>query len=119
MSIATEAGRERQTARNGWLLSAPALLILTAGAIGPLLIVLVYSFLTPAEYSGVEWIFSGESWFRVFWKTDIFDGTVSLNDTHLAIFWRSVKLSVTTTLITFAVGLPTEWFIATLPPDQR
>jgi spermidine/putrescine transport system permease protein len=119
MSIATEAGRERQTARNGWLLSAPALLILTAGAIGPLLIVLVYSFLTPAEYSGVEWIFSGESWFRVFWKTDIFDGTVSLNDTHLAIFWRSVKLSVTTTLITFAVGLPTAWFIATRPPDQR
>jgi spermidine/putrescine transport system permease protein len=119
MSIATEAGRERQTARNGWLLSAPALFILTAGAIGPLLIVLVYSFLTPAEYSGVEWVFSGEAWFRVFWKTDIFDGTVSLNDTHLAIFWRSVKLSVTTTLITFAVGLPTAWFIATRPPDQR
>jgi spermidine/putrescine transport system permease protein len=119
MSIATEAGRKRMIARNGWLLSAPALVILIAGAIGPLLIVLVYSFLTPAEYSGVRWIFSGEAWSRVFWKTDIFDGTVTLNDTHLAIFWRSVKLSITTTLITFAVGLPTAWFIATRPPEQR
>jgi spermidine/putrescine transport system permease protein len=119
MSIATEAGRKRMIARNGWLLSAPALVILIAGAIGPLLIVLVYSFLTPAEYSGVRWILSGDAWFRVFWKTDIFDGTVTLNDTHLAIFWRSVKLSITTTLITFAVGLPTAWFIATRPPEQR
>jgi spermidine/putrescine transport system permease protein len=55
----------------------------------------------------------------VFWKTDIFDGTVTLNDTHLAIFWRSVKLSITTTLITFAVGLPMAWFIATRPPETR
>jgi spermidine/putrescine transport system permease protein len=119
MSIATEAGRKRLIARNGWLLSLPALIVLITGAIGPLMIVLVYSFLTPGEYSGVQWIFSPEAWFRVFWRTDIFDGTVSLNDTHLAIFWRSVKLSIMTTLITFAIGLPTAWFIATRPPAQR
>ncbi|MFO0003809.1 MAG: ABC transporter permease, partial [bacterium] len=94
-------------------------LILGLGAVGPLLIVLVYSVLTPAEYSGVDWTLSGDAWFRVFWKTDIFDGTVTLNDTHLTIFWRSVKLSILTTLITFAIGLPTAWFIATRPPGQR
>jgi spermidine/putrescine transport system permease protein len=119
MALTAEAERERHKARNGWLLSAPAILILMAGAVGPLLIVLVYSFLTPAEYSGVDWTPSGEAWFRVFWKTDIFDGTVTLNDTHLAIFWRSVKLSIMTTLITFAIGLPTAWFIATRPAGQR
>ena len=119
MALTAEAERERLKGRNGWLLSAPAILILLAGAVGPLLIVLVYSFLTPAEYSGVDWTPSGEAWFRVFWKTDIFDGTVTLNDTHLAIFWRSVKLSIMTTLITFAIGLPTAWFIATRPPGQR
>ena len=119
MALTAEAERERLKGRNGWLLSAPAILILLAGAVGPLMIVLVYSFLTPAEYSGVDWTPSGEAWFRVFWKTDIFDGTVTLNDTHLAIFWRSVKLSIMTTLITFAIGLPTAWFIATRPPGQR
>ena len=119
MALTAEAERERLKGRNGWLLSAPAILILLAGAVGPLLIVLVYSFLTPAEYSGVDWTPSGEAWFRVFWKTDIFDGTVTLNDTHLAIFWRSVKLSIMTTLITFAIGLPTAWFIATRPAGQR
>ncbi len=119
MALTAEAERERHKARNGWLLSAPAILILMAGAVGPLLIVLVYSFLTPAEYSGVDWTPSGDAWFRVFWKTDIFDGTVTLNDTHLAIFWRSVKLSIMTTLITFAIGLPTAWFIATRPAGQR
>jgi spermidine/putrescine transport system permease protein len=119
MALTVEAERERLKARNGWLLSVPALVVLGLGAVGPLLIVLVYSFLTPAEYSGVDWTPSAEAWFRVFWKTDIFDGTVTLNDTHLAIFWRSVKLSVMTTLITFAIGLPTAWFIATRPPERR
>ena len=119
MARSAEAEQIRLRARNGWLLSTPALLILGLGAVGPLLIVLVYSVLTPAEYSGVDWTLSGDAWFRVFWKTDIFDGTVTLNDTHLTIFWRSVKLSILTTLITFAIGLPTAWFIATRPPGQR
>lgn len=113
-----EAGG-RSTAWTGWLLSLPALLLLLVGASGPLLIVVVYSFLTPGEYSGVVWDFTGEAWFRVFFERDIFDDTVSLADAHLTIFWRSVKLSLLTTLITFVVGFPTAWFIATRPPRQR
>jgi spermidine/putrescine transport system permease protein len=106
-------------AGTGWLLATPALLILLLGAVGPLTIVLVYSFLTPAEYSGVVWELSGEAWFKVFFKTDIFDGTVSLADTNLSVLWRSVRLSILTTVLTFAVGLPTAWFIATRPERQR
>ena len=107
------------SARSGWLLSMPALALLAVGAAGPLLIVVVYSFLEPGEYSGVVWNFTTEPWFRVFLERDIFDGTVSLADAHLTIFWRSVKLSLLTTLITFAVGFPTAWFIATRPPTSR
>jgi spermidine/putrescine transport system permease protein len=55
----------------------------------------------------------------VFFERDIFDDTVSMADAHLTIFWRSVKLSVLTTLITFAIGFPTAWFIATRPAGQR
>ena len=39
-------GRHRAVARAGWLLSAPALVVLSLAAVGPLFIVVVYSFLT-------------------------------------------------------------------------
>lgn len=42
-----------RTARRRWLLLTPALVILLFAATGPLLIVLVYSFLTPGDYGGV------------------------------------------------------------------
>ncbi|GGE32466.1 ABC transporter permease [Primorskyibacter flagellatus] len=108
-----------QSARNGWLLSLPALILLVVGAAGPLLIVAVYSFLEPGDFSGVEWSFTTEAWFRVFFERDIFDDTVSAADAHLTILWRSVKLSLLTTLVTFVIGFPTAWFIATQPPNRR
>ena len=114
---------DRQTAasvRNSWLLSAPALLVLSFAAAGPLLVVLIYSFLTPGKYGNVEWIFSLNGWRQILWSEDIFSpGTYALADAHLTIFWRSVKLSLATTAITFAVGFPTAWFIATRPPKAR
>jgi spermidine/putrescine transport system permease protein len=119
MSIGTEKGRQRKNTRDGWLLSAPALFLLLIGASGPLLIVAVYSFLRAGEYSGVVWQFSPDAWFKILFQKDIFDGTISLADAHLTIFWRSVKLSLMTTAITFAIGLPTAWFIATRPPKTR
>lgn len=110
---------QRSKGVNGWLLSAPALVLLILAASGPLIIVAVYSVLEKGDYSGVRWILSGEGWFRVLFERDIFDQTISLADANLSIFWRSVKLSVATTLITFAFGLPTAWFIATRPAKAR
>ena len=48
--------REERRAR--FMLLAPAMFLLLIAASGPLLIVLVYSFLTPGDYGGVEWEFS-------------------------------------------------------------
>ena len=112
-------GPGTSSARTGWLLSTPALVLLLIGALGPLVIVVIYAFLEPGEYSGVVWKFTTEAWFRVFFERDIFDDTVSLADAHLTILWRSVKLSFLTTLITFLIGFPTAWFIATRPPAKR
>ena len=105
--------------RANWLLSLPALLLLLFAASGPLLIVIVYSFLTPGNYGGVLWEFSGEAWFKVLFTQDIFDDTISLSDAHLSIFWRSVQLSFLTTLICLILGFPTAYFIATRPPKTR
>lgn len=109
----------RTSARNGWLLSSPALIVLAVAAIGPLFIMLVYSFLLPGQYGNVEWGFSFDAWRGILFTEDVFDGTLSWADAHLTIFWRSVKLSVMTTIITFAVGFPTAWFIATRSQRTR
>ncbi len=119
MTIATERGRARLSARNGWFLSLPAVIVLLIGSAGPLLIVGYYSFLTPGEYFGVQPPYTMDAWFKVLFSRDIFDGTVSYADAHLLIFWRSVKLAFLTTVITFGLGLPTAWFIATRPPGSR
>ncbi len=111
--------QERRAARNRWLLLAPALTILIIAASGPLLITLVYSFLSAGDYGGVEWQFSWSAWFNVFMERDIFDDTLGFSDAHLSIFWRSVKLSLMTTLLCLFFGFPTAYFIATRPKKQR
>jgi len=109
----------RRKTTNNWLLSMPALALLIFAAAGPLIIVLIYSFLTAGSYGGVVWEFATEAWFRVLFTRDIFDDTVSLSDAHLSIFWRSVQLSFLTTLICLLVGFPTAYYIATRPPATR
>jgi spermidine/putrescine transport system permease protein len=116
---AAEDAQAAEATRNGWLLSAPALVLLTFAAVGPLLIVVVYSFMLPGEYGNVEWGFSFDAWRGILYSKDIFDGTLVLADAHLSIFWRSVKLSVLTTIFAFVVGFPTAWFIATRAPKAR
>ena len=110
---------EAADVRRAWALSAPALVLLFVAASGQLLIVLVYSFLAPGQYGNVEWRFSLDGWTGILYTRDIFDGTLGFADAHLTIFWRSVRLSLLTTAITFAVGFPTAWFIATRPPRAR
>ncbi|WP_425044858.1 ABC transporter permease [Primorskyibacter sp. S87] len=110
---------ETQSHRSRWLLLSPALAILTIAAAGPLLIVVLYSLLTPGDYGGVVWKFSTEAWFNVFAERDFFDDTISFSDAHLSIFWRSVRLSLMTTIVAFIVGFPTAYFIATRPEKQR
>src|SRR6478736_3297649 len=113
-----EAERKRDV-RNRWLLSLPALLIILAAACGPLLIVLVYSFLTPGPYGDVRWLFSTDGWVSVFLERDIFDDTISLADAHVSILLRSVTLSLATTVLSLLVGFPTAYFIATRPERTR
>jgi spermidine/putrescine transport system permease protein len=117
--MSAESEAEARKTRNAWLLSTPALILLAFAASGPLLIVMTYSFLTPGQYGNVVWEFDLSGWIGILYTKDIFDGTWGLADAHLTIFWRSVKLSLMTTAITFAVGFPTAWFIATRPPAQR
>ena len=115
-----EIERDKASTRNAWALSTPALILLTFAACGPLFIMLVYSFLTKGQYGNVIGTFSLDGWRSILTSEDIFDPGVTVwADAHLSIFWRSVKLSVLTTILTLAIGFPTAWFIATRPPKSR
>jgi len=110
---------ENDEIRTRWLLSAPALLIIFFAAIGPLFIVLVYSFLAPGPYGDVKWQFSTDAWMNVLFERDIFDDTLSFASANLSIFWRSISLSLMTTILTLIFGFPTAYFIATRPEGRR
>lgn len=121
MATASEIAAERARAdiRSRWLLSTPALVIIFLASIGPLLVVLLYSFLTPGPYGDVRWQFSTDAWVGVFLERDIFDDTLGIADAHLSIFLRSVRLSLVTTLLALVFGFPTAYFIATRPQKTQ
>jgi spermidine/putrescine transport system permease protein len=121
MSTAAEAASAAKSKdiRNRWLLSAPALILITLAGVGPLLIVLIYSFLAPGSYGDVKWEFSTQAWFSVFLERDIFDDTLSIADAHVSILWRSIKLAVATTILSLLLGFPTAYFIASRPARYR
>jgi spermidine/putrescine transport system permease protein len=122
MASAQEIARqgERDRIRGRWLLSAPALIIIFVAAVGPLFVMLAYSFMAKGDYGDVKFgQFSLDGWFSVFFQRDIFDGTFSLADAHLSIFWRSLRLSFITTVLTLLLGFPTAYFIATRPRHTR
>ena len=115
MASAAEINVERDRAdiRKRWLLSTPALVTIFLASIGPLFVVVLYSFLTPGPYGDVKWEFSTDAWVGVFLQRDIFDDTLGIADAHLQIFLRSVRLSFFTTILTLIFGFPTAYFIAT------
>ena len=116
---AAVAARNRDI-RNRWLLSAPALIIIFVAAVGPLFVMLLYSFMEKGNYGDVKFgEFSLDGWFAVFFQRDLFDDTLGLADAHIAIIWRSIKLSLSTTVLTLILGFPTAYFIAMRPPKNR
>ena len=116
-SLAT--ARRRKEKRDRWLLLGPAIFLLLIAASGPLIVVLIYSFLTPGDYGGVEWQFSTTAWFNVVAERDFFTDELTLADAHLSVLWRSVKLALMTVVMAFLVGFPTAYFIATRPAGKR
>jgi len=122
VSSAAEIARraQRDDIRSRWLLSAPALVIIFVAAIGPLFVMLAYSFMVKGDYGDVKFgEFSLDGWFSVFLQRDIFDDTLTFADAHLSIFWRSLRLSFITTVVTLLLGFPTAYFIATRPRHTR
>jgi spermidine/putrescine transport system permease protein len=113
-----EQFRRRELARRIALVS-PALMTIGVFLGLPMVIVLVYSFLTPGTYGGVVWEFSTEAYRQFLFDRDLFDETLTFNTAYLEICARSLMLATFSVAACLLLGLPTAYFIATRPPHTR
>jgi spermidine/putrescine transport system permease protein len=107
----------RARARRLALLLGPATLFLGVFFIGPLLVMVVYSFLMPGLYGGVEWDFYHWNYGRILgWADGAWE---EFNPVYVEIFLRSVRLAFTNVLVTLALCYPAAIWVSRLSPGWR
>lgn len=103
----------------GWLL-LPSWLVLFSFVALPVLMMLVYSFLTKEFRGGVIWEFSLSAYDQFFFDRGLFgDEPPRIEWTYITIFWRSIWQAGLATLLSLLIGFPTAYFIATRPAKTR
>ena len=111
-------GDTYKEARN-WLL-APAWMTLIILVLLPVLLMLVYSFLTKEFRGGVIWEFSFAAYEQFFCDRGLFgDEPCAIEWTYINIFWRSIWQAGLATFLSLLIGFPTAYFIATRPANVR
>jgi spermidine/putrescine transport system permease protein len=112
-----DIARREATARA--LLLLPALGTIAIFMIGPLVLAVIYSFLTADTYGGVVWQPSLAGYVQLLYERDLFENTLAFNPAYLQIFARSFLLALYATLASLLVGFPTAYFMATRPEGRR
>ncbi len=111
--------RQRRNALAVALLIGPVALTIAFFLLAPLGLMGVVSFLEKGVNGGVRWgSYTVEPYIQFLFERDLDDSLV-LNSDYLQIFWRSVWLSVMTTLLALAIGFPTALYMALQPQDRR
>lgn len=114
-SATTDTYKEART----WLL-LPAWVTLSILILAPVLLMLVYSFLTKEFRGGVIWEFSLSAYDQFFFDRGLFgDEPAKIEWTYITIFWRSIWQAGAATLLSLLIGFPTAYFIATQPERVR
>ncbi|MBE1285522.1 MAG: ABC transporter permease subunit [Rhodobacteraceae bacterium] len=102
-----------------WLL-LPAWVVLGIFVLAPVMMMLIYSFLTKEFRGGVIWELSFAAYDQFFCDRGLFgDEPCTIEWTYIQIFWRSIWQAGAATLLSLAIGFPTAYFIATRPESQR
>jgi spermidine/putrescine transport system permease protein len=117
--VSVQADSAQRAVRRRWALVLPALVVVGVFGIGPLLVVVVYSFLEPATYGGVVWNFSTAAYVQFLFERDLFTEELAFTSAYLQIFGRSIGLAALTTIGSLLLGFPTAYFMATRPRSQR
>ena len=96
------------------LLMLPSWLMIGFFLLLPVIMMLVYSFLTKEFRGGVIWEFSLNAYDQFLFDRGLFgDEPPKIEWTYINIFWRSLWQAALATLLCLLIGFPTAWFIAT------
>jgi spermidine/putrescine transport system permease protein len=106
----------RTPGRLPWYASIPALLIGALFTIGPLAVIVAFSFMTrPPSGGGVVYRFTLDA-YRSFLYTRTFTGELRFNPIYLRVFWTSLEQATVTTLVCLVLAFPLALWIATRTP---
>lgn len=100
-------------------LLAPTLALIVFFLILPLCLVLIFSFLEPGTYGGVEWVFSPKAYIQFIFEQDFLTDELVFNGDYLSIFLTSGILAFVATGLCLLFGFPAAYFIATRPAQTR
>lgn len=96
----------------------PAVLFISIFMLIPLMIALVYSFMTSDSYGGVTAPATFDAYIQLLYQQD-FDGSLIFSTDYLFIILRSIELAVATTLLCLIIGLPVAWHIVCQNASRR
>lgn len=97
----------------------PALIIGILFTVGPLLIIILFSFLSrPANGGGVRYEFTTEAYESFLFQSD-FVGNVAFDPRYLNVFLLSFQQALITTVIAFLLAFPLAVWMATRPPKLQ
>lgn len=105
---------------NSAKLMLPAWVMVGFFLLAPVIMMVIYSFLTKEFRGGVIWDFTLAAYDQFFFDRGLFgDEPPSIEWTYIGIFWRSIWQAGVATLACLLIGFPTAWFIATRSPSTR
>ncbi len=98
-------------------LLSPGTLFLGIFFLGPLVIMIIFSFLEPGLYGGVEWNFYHWNYGRILgWADDEWE---EFDPVYVEIFLRSVRLALTNVVVTLLICYPAAFWVSVLPLRWR
>jgi spermidine/putrescine transport system permease protein len=110
----------RRTVLRRWFMLSPALTVIVVCGLMPLIIILFYSLMQPADFAGVVCCkLVPDAWINLFFEQDLFSDALAPNYAYYIIFARSIGMALITTGLALGVGFPTAYVIATQSPRMR
>ncbi|MDD2704252.1 MAG: ABC transporter permease [Acidocella sp.] len=100
------------------LLLLPAIGLIFLFMVIPMLISLLYSFMTANVYGGVTMPLTVDAYVQMLFDQD-FSGNLTFMPDYLWIMLRSFYLAVATTVLSLALGFPVAWYIMCQSPARR
>ena len=118
-SSTSPARRQRQAGQGSWWSGIPGFVYLIALVLFPLIIILIYSFLSRAKLGvGVKWEFTLTPYTELLYSESLSGGR-SFDPTYLQIIANSFWYAIITSIVCLVLAIPIAMWLATRPPERR